>query len=70
MKPVELVIRAIINSSKEGDIVFDGFGGSGSTLIACEKAKRKCLMMELDPKYVSVIIERWENLTGQKAERL
>jgi DNA modification methylase len=69
-KPVELNYRAIINSSKEGDIVLDLFGGSGSTLIACQQTNRKCLMMELDPKYVSVIIERWENLTGQKAVRL
>jgi DNA modification methylase len=70
MKPIELCYKAIINSSKEGDIVLDLFGGSGSTLIASEKAKRKCLMMELDPKYVSVIIERWENMTGQKGQRL
>jgi 16S rRNA G966 N2-methylase RsmD len=50
------------------DIVLDVFGGSGSTLIACEEADKTCLMMELDPKYIDVIIQRWENLTGGKAE--
>ena len=57
------------NSSQEGDIVADIFGGSGSTLIVCEKMKRKCLMMELDPHYCDVIIERWEQFTGKKAVR-
>jgi DNA modification methylase len=70
MKPIELMIRAINNSSLEGNIVLDTFGGSGSTLIACEKTKRKCMMMELDPKYVSVIIERWENLTGKQGVKI
>lgn len=68
MKPLELVGRAIKNSSQANDIVLDCFGGSGSTLIACEQLKRKCYMCELDPKYVDVIIQRWENFTGQKAE--
>lgn len=67
MKPVELVSRAIKNSSKQGDGVLDLFGGSGSTLIACEQLNRNCYMMELDPKYVDVIIERWEQYTGKKA---
>ena len=58
---------AITHSSKPGDIVLDLFGGSGSTLIACEQSGRNCYMMELDPHYVDVIIKRWENLTGQKA---
>lgn len=49
------------------EIVYDGFGGSGSTLIACEQLNRKCYMMELDPKYVDVIIQRWEEFTGKKA---
>ena len=68
MKPVKLCGRAILNSSKEGDIVLDLFGGSGSTLIACEQTNRKCYMMELDEKYVDVIIKRWEEYTGNKAE--
>ena len=66
-KPVELPERAISNSSKQGDEVLDLFGGSGSTLIACEKTARDCRMMELDPKYVDVIIKRWQDFTGQKA---
>lgn len=61
MKPIELVSRAIKNSSKEDDIVLDLFGGSGSTLIACEQTNRICYMMELDPKYVDVIRKRYEN---------
>ena len=68
MKPVELVARAITNSSKKGDIVIDLFGGSGTTLIASEQTGRCCRMMELDPKYVDVIVNRWEELTGEKAE--
>ena len=68
MKPVELVARAITNSSKKGDIVIDLFGGSGTTLIASEQTDRCCRMMELDPKYVDVIVNRWEQLTGKKAE--
>jgi len=67
-KPVELAVRALKNSSKQGDTVLDLFGGSGSTLIACEQTNRKCYMMELDPKYIDVIVTRWENLTGKKAE--
>lgn len=67
MKPVELVARAITNSSKRGDIVIDLFGGSGTTLIASEQTDRCCRMMELDPKYVDVIVNRWEQLTGRKA---
>ena len=54
--------------TKEGEIVLDCFGGSGSTLIACEQLGRKCRMMELDPHYCDVIIARWEKLTGKKAE--
>lgn len=68
MKPLELVARAIKNSSKTWDSVLDIFGGSGSTLIACEQLKRKCYTVELDPHYCDVIIQRWENLTGQIAE--
>lgn len=66
-KPVELIAKALKNSSKTEDTVFDGFGGSGSTLIACEQLDRTCYMMELDPKYCDVIIKRWETLTGEKA---
>jgi DNA modification methylase len=70
MKPIELVARAIKNSSGIGSNVLDLFGGSGTTLIAAEKTGRKCFMMELDPKYCDVIIRRWEELTGEKAELL
>jgi DNA modification methylase len=66
-KPTKVSARAIKNSSKQNDIVLDLFGGSGSTLIACEQLKRICYMMELDPKYCDVIINRWEKYTGQKA---
>ena len=69
MKPVELVERAIMNSSKTRDIVLDLFGGSGTTLIACEKTGRQARLMELDPKFVDVIVKRWEEYTGQQAVR-
>lgn len=68
MKPIELISKALKQSSKENDTVLDIFGGSGSTLIACEQLDRKCYMMELDPKYCDVIIKRWETLTGKKAK--
>ena len=67
MKPVELVERAIQNSSKSRDIVLDLFGGSGTTLIACEKTNRQARLIELDPKFVDVIVKRWEEYTGEKA---
>ena len=70
MKPIAVVSRAVQNSSKNGDGVLDLFGGSGSTLIACEQLNRKCFMMELDEHYCDVIIQRWENLTGKTAERI
>ena len=70
MKPVALVARAITNSSHKGDVVLDLFGGSGTTLIAAEETGRSCCMMELDPKYVDVIINRWEQITGEKAVKL
>ena len=70
MKPVELVERAVANSSKSRDIVLDCFGGSGTTMIACEKLNRQCRMIELDPKYCDVIVKRWEEFTGKKAELL
>jgi DNA modification methylase len=67
MKPVELVQRAVRNSSKSRGLVFDPFGGSGSTLIACETTGRRARLIELDPKYVDVIVKRWQNYAGQKA---
>lgn len=67
-KPLELCARAIRHATKTGELVLDIFGGSGSTLIAAEQTNRTCYMMELSPQYVDVIIKRWENLTGQKAE--
>lgn len=70
MKPIKLLARLIVNSSQENENVMDLFGGSGSTLIACEQLNRNCYMMEYDPHYVDVIVERWENLTGQKAKLL
>jgi DNA modification methylase len=69
MKPVELVERALQNSSKSRDIVLDLFGGSGTTLIACEKNNRQARLIELDPKFVDVIVKRWEEYTGKKAVR-
>jgi DNA modification methylase len=66
-KPVELPERAITNSTKQGDSVLDLFGGSGSTLIACEKIGRLARVMELDPKYCDVIVKRWEDFTGKQA---
>lgn len=66
-KPVSLCARAIRNSSQRGQVILDGFGGSGSTLIACEQLQRRCRMMELDPRYVDVIIRRWQHFTGKKA---
>jgi DNA modification methylase len=67
MKPVELVERALLNSSKAGDVVADLFGGSGSTLIGCERRGRKARLMELDPKYADVIVHRWQECTGKQA---
>ena len=62
--------RAINNSSKPGDVVLDGFGGSGSTLIAAEKTGRKARLIELDPKFCDVIVKRWEEYSGNKAQLL
>jgi DNA modification methylase len=67
MKPVALVERAIRNSSKSRDVVLDTFGGSGSTLIACQKAGRQARLIELDPRYVDVIVRRWQEFTGGTA---
>ncbi len=68
MKPIKLLSRLIKNSSRVDECVLDLFGGSGSTLIACEQLSRTCYMMELDQKYCDVIVKRWEQLTGKKAE--
>ncbi|MEA2020778.1 MAG: site-specific DNA-methyltransferase [Patescibacteria group bacterium] len=70
MKPVSLLRRLILNSTEIGEAVYDPFGGSGSTLIACEHTERSCLMVEMDPAYCATIIKRWEKLTGAKAEKL
>lgn len=70
MKPVELIEYQLLNNTKGQDIVLDLFGGSGSTLIAAEKNGRTARLMELDPKYCDVIVKRWEEFTGQKAERV
>lgn len=67
MKPVPLIGKQILNSSRIGDIVLDVFGGSGTTLVACEQLGRKCRMVEFDPHYVDVIVKRWEELTGEHA---
>jgi DNA modification methylase len=66
-KPVELVERALVNSSKAGDVVVDLFGGSGSTLIGCERRGRKARLMEIDPKYADCIVRRWQDYTGRQA---
>lgn len=70
MKPVALVANCMLDGTKEGDIVLDAFGGSGTTIIAAEQLKRKCFMMEIDPHYCDVIISRWEKMTGQKAFKI
>ncbi len=69
MKPVAIPGRAILNSSQPGEKVLDPFGGSGSTLIACEQTGRTAYLMELDPKYCDVIVQRWEALTGGRAQK-
>jgi len=67
-KPISVIEHAIIHSSKKGMLIWDGFLGSGSTLIACEKTNRTCLGMEIDPAYCNIIIERWETFTGKEAK--
>ena len=67
MKPVELIEKAVLNSSNAGDIVYDCFGGAGSTLIACERRNRKARLMEIDPMYADVIVRRWQEYTGKQA---
>lgn len=70
MKPINLLAYQIQNSTKKGDLVLDLFGGSGSTLIACDQLNRRCYMAELDEHYCDVILTRWENMTGNKATLL
>ena len=70
MKPLKLIARQIRNSSQPGETVLDLFGGSGTTLIACEQMDRRCMMMEYDPHYADVIVDRWEQFTGQKAVKI
>ena len=65
-----MIINILKDFTEENNSIIDCFGGSGSTLIACEQLNRKCYMMELDPHYVDVIIERWENFTGERAKLL
>jgi DNA modification methylase len=69
MKPVELVERAVENSSRPGDTVLDPFAGSGTTLIACERRRRRARLIEVDPRYADVICERWEQYSGKPAIR-
>jgi site-specific DNA-methyltransferase (adenine-specific) len=67
MKPVDLIEYQVLNNTKGQDVVLDLFGGGGSTLIACEKTGRYARLMELDPKYVDVIVRRWQEFTGKQA---
>lgn len=69
MKPTELIRRCLLNSTKRGQVVLDPFLGSGSTLLACEEIGRRCIGLELEPKYCDVVVRRWEEFTGRKAER-
>ena len=69
MKPPALVERCLRNSSRRGELVLDAFGGSGSTLVACEAAGRGARLLELDPRFCDVTVARWERLTGARAER-
>jgi DNA modification methylase len=68
--PIALPEKAILETTNKGDLLFEPFGGSGTTMIACEKTNRQCYMMELDPGYCDVIVERWETFTGKKAKKL
>jgi DNA modification methylase len=69
-KPIGLIRNLILNSTKIGDIVWDGFLGSGTTLLACEQVKRRCFAIELDSEYFLMTIKQWEKLTGLKAKQL
>jgi DNA modification methylase len=67
MKPVALIAKAIGNSSRRGDIVYEPFSGSGTTLVACEQLHRRCRAIEIDPRFVDVAVRRWQTLTGRDA---
>ena len=69
-KPIDLIRRLVLNSTRIGDVVYDGFLGSGTTLLACEQTKRVCIGVELDPEYCQTIIDRFQKLTGLKAEKI
>jgi len=69
-KPIECMLRPIKNNTSPGHAVYDPFGGSGTTLIACEKSGRQCFMMEIDPCYIDAIIERWQEYTNEKAVKV
>jgi len=69
-KPVVLVERALKNSSCVGDLVYDPFVGSGTTLMACERVGRRCVGLELEPRYCDTVVRRWEEYTGRRAERV
>jgi DNA modification methylase len=69
MEPVELAERALRNSSKARDTILDPFGGSGTTVVACEKTGRQARVMDFGPKYCDVIVQRWEAFTGGQAQR-
>ena len=68
VKPIGLLHEILLDASAPQNIVLDCFGGSGSTLLACEQAKRKARLIEIDPHYCNIILHRWENITGKKAE--
>ncbi len=70
MKPVELVAKAIKNSSKEGQLLYEPFSGSGTTIMACEQLGRKARAIEISPAYVAVAIQRWADATGKEPKRL
>ena len=70
MKPIKLIARQIRNSSQPGNLVLDLFGGSGTTMMACEQMDRRCFMMEFDPHYADVIVDRWEKMTGREALKI
>lgn len=70
MKPVELVSRALVNSSRSGDLVYEPFAGSGTTIVAAEQTGRRCVAVEIDPRYAQVAIERWQAFTGRTAEQI
>jgi DNA modification methylase len=70
MKPVELVARALSNSSRPEDLVYEPFAGSGTTIIAAEQTRRRCVALEIDPRYAQVAVERWAAFTGRSAEKI